>query len=157
MDIYHFIILFLTETSWTVLHCLGCYLCAWLVLLHTIFNQWLCPVREACVRAIKFCNNCKIKNFAKACRNLIIGSLSICSLLSALSNTLGSKIICIHKYVVRFDFVLRIGIFLPKLFWPTVRKNCSTDWEKILKFEAEGWEFAKILRSLEQFVWTVKV
>ena len=74
------------------------------------------------VRAIKFCNNCKIKNFAKACRNLIIGSLSICSLLSALSNTLGSNIICIHKYVVRFDFVLRIGILLPKLFWPTVRK-----------------------------------
>ena len=30
------------------------------------------------------------------------------------------------------------GILLPKLFWPTVRKNCSSDWEKILKFEAEG-------------------
>ena len=33
------------------------------------------------------------------------------------------------------------GILLLKLFWPTVRKNCSTDWEKVLKFEAEGWEF----------------
>ena len=30
------------------------------------------------------------------------------------------------------------------------------DWEKLLKFEAEGREFAKILRSLEQFVGTVK-
>ena len=30
------------------------------------------------------------------------------------------------------------GILLPKLFWPTVRKNCSSDWEKLLKFEAEG-------------------
>ena len=48
------------------------------------------------------------------------------------------------------------GILLPKLFWPTVRKNCSTDREKLLKFEAEGREFAKVLRSLEQFIQTVK-
>ena len=41
-----------------------------------------------------------------------------------------------------------IGILLPKLFWPTVRKNCSSDWEKLLKFEAKGQEFAKVLRSL---------
>ena len=47
------------------------------------------------------------------------------------------------------------GILLPKLFWPTVRKNCSSDREKLLKFEAEGREFAKILRSLEQFIGTV--
>ena len=33
------------------------------------------------------------------------------------------------------------GILLPKLFWPTVRKNCSSDREKLLKFEAEGQEF----------------
>ena len=49
-----------------------------------------------------------------------------------------------------------IGILLPKLFWPTVRKNCSTDREKPLKFEAEGRDFAKILRWLEQFIQTVK-
>ena len=34
------------------------------------------------------------------------------------------------------------GVLLPKLFWPTVRKNCSSDREKILTFEAEGGEFA---------------
>ena len=38
-------------------------------------------------------------------------------------------------------FLLRLsdenGILLPKLFWPTVRKNCSTDREKLLKFEVE--------------------
>ena len=39
---------------------------------------------------------------------------------------------------VNFD---RIGILLPKLFWPTVRKNCSSDREKLLNFEAEGREF----------------
>jgi hypothetical protein len=41
---------------------------------------------------------------------------------------------------------------LPKLLWPTVRKNCSSYQEILLKFEAEGREFAKILRSLEQFI-----
>ena len=48
------------------------------------------------------------------------------------------------------------GILLLKLFWPTVRKNCSSNREKILKFKAEGQEFAKFLRSLEQFIQTVK-
>ena len=37
-----------------------------------------------------------------------------------------------------------------------MRKNCSGDQDKNLKFEAEGREFAKNLRSLEQFVRTVK-
>ena len=37
-----------------------------------------------------------------------------------------------------------------------MRKKCSSDQEKLLKFEAEGQEFAKILRSLEQFITTVK-
>ena len=38
----------------------------------------------------------------------------------------------------------------------TVRKNCSSDPEKLLKFEVEGREFAKFLRSLDQFIQTVK-
>ena len=36
------------------------------------------------------------------------------------------------------------------------KKNRSSDREKLLKFEAEGREFAKSLRSLEQFIQTVK-
>ena len=51
---------------------------------------------------------------------------------------------------------LRIGILLPKLFLPTVRKNVYSDQEKLFKFEAKGWEFAKFLRSSEQFIQTVK-
>ena len=31
----------------------------------------------------------------------------------------------------------KFGILLPKLFWPTVRKKCFSDREKLLKFEAE--------------------
>ena len=37
-----------------------------------------------------------------------------------------------------------------------MRKNCSSDREKLLNFEAESGEFAKFLRSLEQFIQTVK-
>ena len=51
---------------------------------------------------------------------------------------------------------MRNGILLPKLFWPTERKNCSSDLEKLLKFKAKGPEFAKFLRSLEQLIWSVK-
>ena len=39
---------------------------------------------------------------------------------------------------------------------PTVRKRCSSNRENLWKFEAEGQEFSKILRSLEQFVQTAK-
>ena len=37
-----------------------------------------------------------------------------------------------------------------------MRKNCSSDGEELLKFRAEGREFVQILRSLEQFIQTVK-
>ena len=37
-----------------------------------------------------------------------------------------------------------------------MRKKYSSDREKLLKFEAEGKEFAKFLRSFEQFIPTVK-
>ena len=39
------------------------------------------------------------------------------------------------------------------LLW---EKNCSSDWEKLLKFGAKGREFSKTLRSQEQFIQTVK-
>ena len=37
-----------------------------------------------------------------------------------------------------------------------MRKNCSSDRENFLKFEAEGRELANFLRSLEQFIQTGK-
>ena len=37
-------------------------------------------------------------------------------------------------------------ILSPKLFLPTVRKNCSSNQEKLLKSEAEGRESAKFNR-----------
>ena len=46
------------------------------------------------------------------------------------------------------------GILFPKLFWPTERKKMfqCTDQEKLLKFEDEGREFAKFLRTIYQTV-----
>ena len=49
------------------------------------------------------------------------------------------------------------GNLLPKLFWPKMRKKISSDREKLLKFKAEGWEFAKNLKSREQFIQTDQV
>ena len=40
--------------------------------------------------------------------------------------------------------------------WYFVTKIVLTYCEKLLKFEAEGREFAKFLRSLEQIIQTVK-
>ena len=42
--------------------------------------------------------------------------------------------------------------FVTKIVLPTVRKNCSSDREKLLKFEAEGQEFSNFLKSLEKFI-----
>ena len=59
-------------------------------------------------------------------------------------------------YLSIISIVCINGIFLQKLFWSTVRRNCSSDRENVLNFEGEGREFAKLLRSLEQFVPIVK-
>ena len=54
------------------------------------------------------------------------------------------------------EYLERDGTLLPKLFLPTVKKNCCSDREKLLKLEAEGQEFAKFLTSLEQFIQPAK-
>ena len=72
------------------------------------------------------------------------------------SERTSAKISCpkLSTYLKRRYKCMNNGILLPKIFWPTVRKNCSSDWEKLLKFEADGQEFSKFLRSLEQFIQT---
>ena len=56
----------------------------------------------------------------------------------------GARITCQAWLVAAADSkIWKNGILLPKLFWPTVRKNCSSNREKLLKFEAEGREFVK--------------
>ena len=55
-------------------------------------------------------------------------------------STVNTTVQCSHAF---FHALFAFGILLPKLFRPTVRKNCSTDQKKLLKFEAEAQEFAK--------------
>ena len=49
-----------------------------------------------------------------------------------------------------------IQYFVFKIVLTYCEKKLFTDREKNLKFKAEGQAFAKILRSLEQFIQTVK-
>ena len=60
------------------------------------------------------------------------------------------KIISLENAVILWYFVTKIVLTYCE------KKKCSSDREKRLKFEAEGREFAKILRSIEQFIQTVK-
>ena len=46
--------------------------------------------------------------------------------------------------------------FVTKIVLTYCEKKCSSHREKLLKFEAEGREFAKFLRSFEQSIQTVK-
>ena len=48
------------------------------------------------------------------------------------------------------------GILLPKLFWPTVRKNCSSDLKNFANSRPSASNFKSFSRLLEQFVQTVK-
>ena len=50
--------------------------------------------------------------------------------------------------------LVMVCILLTILFWPIVRKRYSSDWERLLKFKAEGWELANFLSSQEQFIET---
>ena len=55
-----------------------------------------------------------------------------------------------------FQIFFRNYHFVTKIVLTYCEKKCSSDRDKILKFEDEGREFAKFLRSPEQFIQTVK-
>ena len=57
--------------------------------------------------------------------------VSWCKFSSSLANSSNFSWCCLQSEEGRN------GILLPKLFWPTVRKNCSSDQEKT--FEIRGW------------------
>ena len=66
-------------------------------------------------------------------------------------------IICNFAYRTRKKNIVQKLYFATKIiltYWE--KKKCSSDGQKLLKFEAEGQEFAKKLGSVEQFIETVK-
>ena len=64
----------------------------------------------------------------------------------------GTELLCQYDFIC----VLEMAFFFIKIVLTYCEKKCSSNQEKLLKFEAEGREFAKFLRSLEQFIQTVK-
>ena len=58
-----------------------------------------------------------------------------------------------YKYFTYVPCYILVNIHSGMVF---CYQNCSSDKEKLLKFKAGGQEFAKILRSIEQFIQTVK-
>ena len=46
----------------------------------------------------------------------------------------------------------KLSYFVTEIVLTYCEKKCSNDRENFLKFEADGREFAKFLRSLEQFI-----
>jgi hypothetical protein len=68
------------------------------------------------------------------------------------------KLTCVWDMNLLFDLALHWNdILLAKLFRPILRKNCSSDREKLLKFEAEVENLQKKkLGSLDKLVQTVK-
>ena len=83
-------------------------------------------------------------------------SIKICNLIARIlpividENIVNLKIIIYISNRQTWHFVTKIVLTYCE------KKNCSRDREFFLKFEAEGQEFAKILRSLKQFLRTVK-
>ena len=64
-------------------------------------------------------------------------------------NEVQESVKCTVRYVVHWYFVSKIVLTY-------CGKNCSSKREKLLKFEAKGREFARFVRSLKQFIGTVK-
>ena len=52
----------------------------------------------------------------------------------------------------KLEMIWTNGFLLPKLFWSTVRKHCSSDRDILLKFKAEGQEFADHYNNLFKLV-----
>ena len=64
------------------------------------------------------------------------------------SNWLFIFLMIVQPYMIWNVFfeIFGNGILLPKLFWPTLRKNCSSDREKT--FEIRGWR-PRIYKNFE--------
>ena len=70
---------------------------------------------------------------------------------------LGKKNVMLMAYIFSSTQLNEARVFCYQncfdLLW---EQNWSSEWEKLFKFKAEGREFAKFLRLLEQFIQTMK-
>ena len=69
--------------------------------------------------------------------------------------TFFERVVCISKECSwKKTFGYQNLVFCYQNCCPTVRKKYFIDQEKLLKFEAEGREFAKCLRSLNRTIYS---
>ena len=61
-----------------------------------------------------------------------------------------------HSISCLLDLYSKNIVFCFQDYFNQLWKKSLSDWQKLLQFEAEGREFAKMLRSLEQFIWILK-
>ena len=71
-----------------------------------------------------------------------------------LINLFASLGMYIFEFWLNYVKIRRDSVARKSFCWKMV--FCYQKWENLLKFEAEGRDFAKFLRSLEQFIQTVK-
>ena len=62
----------------------------------------------------------------------------------------------VHTGTFPHQYQVKLWYFVTKIILNYCEKKKYSDWEKLLKFETEGQEFAKFLRWLEQFFQIVK-
>ena len=110
------------------------------------YNWRMISIKKILTEKIQF----KIAEFTNFKYIFIVKTINKCRLVnfwfSQIFTKLKKQTVQFKKYkwlettALKFSYIN--DILLPKLFWPTVRKNCSSDRE--------------FLRSLEQFIQTVK-
>ena len=72
------------------------------------------------------------------------------------ANTKSRNSKCIFTRFIAVRTILIQWYFITKIVLTYCEKKYYSNQEKILEFDTEGREFAKFLRSLEQFIQTVK-
>ena len=116
----------------------------YILLLNNLFNPKVlcmsCPVIILCSRSF-FKLDCtesrkEIQGFTP---HVFIKTESEIWFLSKFNSNFSQRNEANVKYLFTFfsnlELYFRNGILLPKLFWSTMRKNCSSDREKLLKFK----------------------
>ena len=103
----------------------------WNISVNPIFvMKFACQIKEKMANTGKFCQESTIL------KRLDFPAKTMCIFSSE------------QKIWQQKDSGLCFGILFSKLFWPSVRKECSCDREKLSKFEVECQEFANFLISL---------
>ena len=108
---------------------------------HVVYKNWFLFWHSEQLMCTTCSTHVLSLEFSCTEQSVVISWVSWCK------NSFWHRFTCMQKTLFHFKFNFN-GILFPKFFWPTVRKNGSSDRDIFLKFEAEGQEFAKNLSVL---------